>query len=356
MIKCSPRHYEATDNSGGAGPRAVLVDRFSYPGTIYRPQAIDRLKEAFNLLGSGLDGATFLDKVDEFSSTEVLLGTWGLPQLSADLLDQLPELKAVFYGAGEYRHLYTEACQDRGITFCSGIEINSSYVAYHVFSSIVLALKGAIPLRDHVRRTRDWEGFTAPLGIYEAKIGLVGLGRIGKEVARLLHALPVKVLAHDRLLPMSEVVGVGCLPASLQEIFATCDVVSLHLPENSSTSGLIDRALLSSMREQSILLNTSRGSVIKQSELVQVLRERPDLTAYLDVCEPEPPEPSEPLFELENCYLTPHLSGAIGHERVHLGDEMVEEAIRWKQGKDLQHCVSANLQGLNASRRQVAAL
>lgn len=345
-----------TSAEAGFRPAAVLIDRFPYPGTVFGAKAIERLRGAFELLGSDLDGDTFRDNLDPYAQAEVLLGTWGLPALSKELLDKLPKLQAVFHGAGEYRQLLTEASAERGITFCSGIEINSGYVAHHVYATIINALKGAVPLRDQLRRTRDWKNFSAPRGLYGAKVGLIGLGRIGQLVSRQLQSLPIQLFAHDQKLPLSEFVSSGAVPASLSEIFTTCDIVSLHLPGGEATTNLIGRELLSSMKRGASLINTARGSVVQQSELVEVWRQRPDLTAYLDVCYPEPPLPTDPLYQLENCYLTPHLSGAIGQERLHLGDAMVDEAIRWKQGKKLQYGVHFPDQELSDSRLTIAAL
>lgn len=323
-----------------ACPAAVLLDRFPFEGTVYNQAAIRRLKSSFKLLGWGMDGAAFLERLDQYRDVEVILGTWELPNLTESLLEQLPNLKAVFHAAGEYRHIYTEASQERGITFCATIEINSAYVAHHTSATIVLSLKDSLSQRDHLRRERDWDVLPVPRGLYGAKVGLIGLGRIGSAVARQLQELPVKLVAYDSYLPLPDVVQAGCVSASLTEIFATCDVVSLHLPGGEETAGIIDEDLLLSMKPGATLINSSRGTVLNQADLVKVLRKRPDLTACLDVCHPEPPEPTDPLYSLDNCYLTPHLSGAIGTEREHLGDAMVEDAISWKEGVPMQYCVS----------------
>lgn len=335
-------------------PAAVLIDQFPFAGTVYNQVAIHRIQSSFDLLGSGMDGADFLGNLDQFREVEVILGTWDLPNLTEELMEQLPHLKAVFHAAGEYRHIYTEASQHCGITFCATIDINSAYVAHHTTATVVLSLKDSLSQRDHLRRVRDWDVLPAPRGIYGAKVGLIGLGRIGRLVSRQLQDLPVKLLAHDAHLPLPDLVQAGCVSASLTEIFATCDVVSLHLPGGEQTSGIIIEDLLLSMKPGATLINSSRGTVLNHDDLVKVLKKRPDLTACLDVCHPEPPEPEDPLYTLDNCYLTPHLSGAIGTEREHLGDAMVEDAISWKEGLPMQYCVSAQ-QNSRLGTRLVAA-
>lgn len=349
-------HFGRIKQAESSRPAAVLIDRHPYSGTIYSARAIDQLSQSFHLIDSDLDVSGFMKNLERYREAELILGTWGLPPFSEEQLEQLPQLRAIFHAAGECRHLYTPACRKRGIIFCTSVEINSSYVAHHVYASIVMALKGASPLRDTLRQTREWEEMAPPRGIYGAKVGLVGLGRIGRLASQHLQALPVTLLAHDSFLPLSEVVSTGCVPASLEEVFATCDVISLHLPGGENTEGLVGRDQILSMKYGSVLLNTSRGSVVRQAELVHALRQRPDLTAYLDVCFPEPPDPRDPLYSLNNCYLTPHISGAIGSERQHLGDAMVEEAMRWNEGKPLQHGISDEQKEPSAPRLQVGAL
>ncbi len=323
-----------------ASTSAVILDRFPFSGVVYHEATIDRLAQSMNLMGQGLDGPGFLEQLETYQDVDVLFATWGMPAFTSEHLRALPKLKAIFYAAGEYRHLYTEACRERELTFCSAIEINSQYVAHQVFASIILALKGALRQRDQLRRVRDWDAMPAPTGLYQAKVGLVGLGRIGRAVAESLASLPVEVLIHDPYLDDEVMEVVGGRSVSMEELFAEGDVISLHLPGDATTTELIDRRLLSSMKLGSTLLNTSRGTVMKQEDLVDVLRQRPDLTALLDVCEPEPPSSQDPLYQLDNCYLTPHISGAIGRERIHMGNAMVEEALRWQAGQPLQYCVS----------------
>jgi phosphoglycerate dehydrogenase-like enzyme len=112
-------------------------------------------------------------------------------------------------------------------------------------------------------------------------------------------------------------------------------VVSIHLPSNDKTKNRIGIDLLRTMKQDSTLINTARGAVINQSELIQFLKERPDVYACIDVTEPEPPEHGCPLFDLPNVVLTPHLAGSMGGETRRLAKYMIEEIDRWLSGEPL---------------------
>lgn len=333
----------------GRMPPVVVIDKFPFNGTVYTEQALAKLGTCAEVVASGLDATQFLQRIDEFRGVRAILATWGMPALDARLLEALPALQAVFYAAGEHRALYLDAAVKRQITFCSSIGVNSEYVALQTFASTILSLKQALQLRDRLRAGACWDLQLPAQGIYRKRIGLVAFGRIGRRYAQLLGTLPVDVFAWDPFVSDAELVAAGVQPLGLDEIFATCDVVSVHLPLSPATEGLIGAPLLEQMKPCSTLINTARGGVIDEGALVRLLARRPDVTAVLDVCVTEPPEPQEPLYKLDNCYLTPHISGAIGSEREHLGDCMVDEAVRWISGQPLLHRVAA--EGVAAGSR-----
>ena len=123
---------------------------------------------------------------------------------------------------------------------------------------------------------------------------------------------------------------------SLEELFCTCDVVSLHTPNLPQTRGMITGGLLRSMKPGATFVNTARGAVVREAEMVEVLRERPDLWALLDVTDPEPPVEGSPLYSLPNVLLTPHIAGSLGPECRRMGRYMVDELRRYLAGEKLR--------------------
>jgi phosphoglycerate dehydrogenase-like enzyme len=128
----------------------------------------------------------------------------------------------------------------------------------------------------------------------------------------------------------------------LEELFSSCDVVSLHAPLLPETTGIVGHSLLALLRPGATIINTSRGGIIDQAALVDVLERRPDLTAVLDVVEPEPLPSGSRLFDLPNVVMTPHIAGNIARERRALGRAMAEEVKRLASGEALQWVVDAS--------------
>lgn len=337
----SRRFPEPTRPEGRAKLPAVLLDRFPFAGRVYTKDAHAALARDFHLLASGLDGSSFAADPELYADCEVIFGTWGLPRLDASLLDQLPRLRAVFHAAGAWEALYTEEAQEREILFCSTVELNSHYVTEQCVACILLCLKGFFAAERSFRKQASWhDAASCATGIYRSRVGLVGMGRIGRRTSLELQARGIEVLAHDPALESGDIEAPGVASVSLEALFESCNVVSLHLPGSTATDRMIGSALLRRMPSNASLINTARGSVLDEDDLAEVLGERPDLTAVLDVCRQEPPAKDCPLLGLINCILTPHLAGAIAREREHLGDSMVEEAGRWLRGEALHFSVN----------------
>lgn len=265
----------------------------------------------------------------------MLCTSWGAPVLDQKLLDAAPDLKLVLYAAGSVRRIVTPEFWARGIPIVSAYRANAVPVADFTFAQIIYALKQGWRYVLRARETRaPVERLPMP-GTYGTRVGLLSLGAIGRMVADRLAALDVEVVAHDPYAgPYGSVRMVG-----IEELFGTCDVISVHTPLLPATTGLVTGELLSLMRENATLINTSRGAVLDEPALVEVLGERPDLFAVLDVTDPEPPAPGSPLFTLPNVVLTPHIAGSLGRERGRLGELVVEELERFATGRALRHAL-----------------
>jgi phosphoglycerate dehydrogenase-like enzyme len=130
---------------------------------------------------------------------------------------------------------------------------------------------------------------------------------------------------------------------SLDELFARCSVVSNHLPNNAETRGMLTYALFSKMLPYATFLNTGRGAQVVEDDLVRILSERPDLTAILDVTDPEPSPAGHAFYTLPNCILTPHIAGSIGNEVWRMSAYMADEFARYQKGEPTQFEVSESM-------------
>ena len=274
---------------------------------------------------------------DQLTAVEVVFSTWGMPPVDAEVLACLPRLTAVLYAAGSVKG-FAEPLLQRGIQVSSAWRANALPVAEWTLGHILLGLKQTFQLARSVRHDRAYHGANSAsvTGAYGATVGLIALGVIGRRVVELLRPFAVRVIAHD---PYAKPVE-GIELVGLDELFRRSDVVSMHAPWIPATEGMLGGEHFRLMKPWSTFINTSRGKLVREDELIAVLRERPDLQAILDVTWPEPPVADSPLFDLPNVLLTPHIAGSAGNELQRMADLMVDECERYLRGESPQHDVS----------------
>jgi phosphoglycerate dehydrogenase-like enzyme len=158
-----------------------------------------------------------------------------------------------------------------------------------------------------------------------------------------LRNFELKTLAYDPFITPAEAEDLQIELTGLEALFTRSDVVSIHTPWLKETEGLITSDLLSSLKPGATFINTSRGAVVDEHGLLQVARQRPDLTFLLDVTHPEPPPSDSPIYDLPNIILTPHIAGSAGGEVARMGEWMAEEFDRYRQGLPLRHEVTRGM-------------
>lgn len=308
---------------------------------VWTPQQRAKLGLHIDLLPQILTSADMDAHKEWLEQTDVIFSTWSMPQLSAQQLDRMPNLKAVFYAAGTVRR-FAPPLIDRNIVIVSAWAANAIPVAEFTLSQIIFSLKLGWQHLRQMRQMRGpgaWFALDVP-GVYNTSVGLISLDVVGRRVCELLSALRLQKFAYDPLLPRSEFRELDVQPASLKEIFTGCDVVSLHSPCMPQGEGCITGELLASMKPNATFINTCRGALVNHEELISVMRQRTDLTAVLDVTWPEPPPAGSPIYELENIVLTPHIAGSMGNEVLRMSDLMISEFLAWKEGLPLHYSVS----------------
>ena len=277
---------------------------------------------------------------------DFLLATWNVPKMDAEFLAAFPSLKAVFYAAGSIKYFMTEEAYARGVVVCSAAAANAIPVAEYALSAILLSLKN---FWGFTRITKaPWGDPWQPpidkvLGSYRAVVGLVSLGAVGRAVAGLLSHFDTEVIAYDPLVSEADAAALGVKLVPLEEVFSRANVVSVHTPLIPETVHLVNACLLRTMQPSATFINTSRGAIVNEDDLCRVMRERPDLTAILDVTWPEPPANDSPFFALPNIILTPHIAGSYGNEVTRMGDWMTGEARRFLKQDPLQYQVTQDM-------------
>lgn len=273
-------------------------------------------------------------------AAEMIFSGWGMPKMDEAFLTHTPNLKAVFYGAGSIKACTTEAFWARTIPITSSYAANAVPVAEFTLAQILLCLKKTWQYAFAIKRDQGY-GVHFPLaGAYGSTVGIISLGMIGRMVCHHLQRFDVQVIAYDPFVDASAAAALGVELCPLAEIFQRADVVSLHTPWLPETVGMITGAHLASMKAGATFINTARGAVVLEAELIAVLQQRPDLLAVLDVTYPEPPVAGSPLYTLPNVVLTPHIAGSLGNECQRMGQLVVDELQRFLAGEPLQWAIS----------------
>lgn len=328
-----PEHSAGTNSQ--VRPKAVLAMRpASLAGDIFGAvrEELDRLVEPAPSVLETLDDGPALAAL---ADAEVLLTGWGCPPVTAVVLSSAPRLRAVVHAGGTAAALVDRsAAAQRGVALSNAGNANAVPVAEYTFAYILLANKRAAAAERLYRERRafiDREVELRDTGNYDRVVGLVGASRIGRRVAHLLTQTDLDVLLYDPYLSDREAAALGARRCGLAELMTRSDVISLHPPVTPETTGMIDRQLLSRMRDGTTLINTSRGAIVDDVALLDQLRTG-RISAVLDVTTPEPLPPDHELWSLPNVTLTPHIAGATGTELSRLGRCVVEELARFRQG------------------------
>ncbi len=317
-------------------PKALFILNPDSARIIYPPRLMAEIGRQVEILGPVLDAKDALTRPELLREAEVLFSGWGAPRLDNAYLAALPALKIVFYGAGSVKGLVTDASWARGVRVCSAWAANAVPVAEFTLAQILLSLKQTWHYMLETRRRGAHPAKIPAAGAYGSTVGLVSLGMIGRRVCNLLKPFDLKVIAYDPFVKPEAAAALGVELCSLEDVFRRADVVSLHTPWLKETEGLITGALFAAMKDRATFLNTARGAVVNEPEMIAVLQARPDLTAVLDVTWPEPPVPGSPLYTLPNVFLTPHIAGSMHGECARMGSYMLEELKLWRAGSPLQ--------------------
>ena len=310
---------------------------------VYDESARARLKDLVGMEDRIYTKKEILENPDGFREVEWVFSTWGMPQFTEEeIRTALPSLKCVFYGAGTVQN-FARPFLHEGVKVFSAWAANAVPVAEMTVAQIILANKGYY-LTSRLYRSEGnaaaKKAFALCRGNYGETVGIIGAGMIGRLVIEMLRQYRLKVLVFDPFLPDERAKELGVEKCDLPELFERAFVVSNHLANNAQTQKMLKYDHFRRMRENGVFINTGRGAQVEEEDLVRILRERPDLTALLDVTYPEPPVEGHPFYTLPNCLLTPHIAGSAGDEVARMGLYMVEEFSAHLQGAPTRYEVS----------------
>jgi len=294
------------------------------------PVVIDALDRAFTLhrLWEQADKEAFLKEVGpriRGVATSTLFG-----RVDASLLDRLPNVEIVSsFGVG-YDNVDAEEAARRNIVVTNTPGVLDDEVA-DLTLGLLLATLRKIPQADRYLREGKWLKASFPLSatLRGRTVGIVGLGRIGKAIAKRLSGFDVSIAYHGRT--QQDDVAYPYYP-TVTGLAEACDVLIVITPGGASTRHLINAEVLRALGSNGVLINVARGTVVDEQALIDALKSGTILSAGLDVYEDEPRVPQE-LIDLEHVVLLPHIASASVHTRNAMGQLVADNLISWFDGK-----------------------
>jgi len=312
---------------------------------VYGSERIEKIKSAADVHPVMITAENLESQLPEMKDIEVIFSSWGMLNLTPEQLECLPKLKAVFYAAGSVNG-FAAPFLERGITVCSAVEANAIPVAEFCLAQILLACKGYFA-NTQICRQGPWSssgGMLFGRGVYGETVALIGIGSVCRHLLKLLKSFNLRVIAESDYLPKlpweeSEALGISKL-VSIEEAFKDAYVISNHLPDKPHNKKVIKQEHFESMRHGAVFINTGRGAQIDEAGMIIALKNRPDITALLDVQHPEPPVAGSELYTLPNVHLSSHIAGSLNDEVHRMADYMIEDFMRWQDGKPLKYAVN----------------
>jgi len=242
--------------------------------------------------------------------------------LSQSVLNSLPKLHYIGVLATGYDLIDIEAAREKRVTVTNIPAYGTESVAQMVFAHI-LNFTQRVEFHSQLVKHGEWSKINdfcfwrSPLKeLAGATLGIIGYGRIGRKVADIAKAFDMKVIVYDKKEQQDKSISFR----SLKEVFQQSDFLSLHIPLTSKTKHLVNKETLNLMKPSAFLINTSRGQLINQADLIAALDKKAIAGAGLDVLETEPPPKDNPLFQVKNCFITPHIAWATFQARKRLMD------------------------------------
>jgi len=267
-----------------------------------------QLPEGFELVTLEKDDDK--ERLDKIGRVDfVLVAT---AKLTREMLEKAKRLRLIQHQGVGYDTTDVETAKRLGIPIGLTPEGTSIGVAEHTILLILAVYKKLVIAHNSLVKG-EWLQFALRPESYEMygkTLGLVGFGRIGREVANRAKPFDVRILYYDKYIHASpdqkETLGVD--EVSFKKLLAESDIISLHVPLTDETRGMMNHKAFKAMKHTATLINTARGGLVNERDLYEALRGRVIAGAGLDVFEKEPPSPDNPLFKLDNVILTPHIS------------------------------------------------
>lgn len=274
------------------------------------------------------------DPVEELKDADVVVAMRERTPFPAEIFDRLPRLRLLVTTGMANAAIGLEAAAAHGVTVC-GTEMHGSRNTAELTWALILACRRHVVTEDRALRDGRWQT-TVGTDLAGSTLGLLGLGRLGAQVAKIGRAFDMRVVAWSQNLTPERAGEAGATWVSKEELFTVSDVVSVHLKLSPRTESLVGAADLAAMKPISILINTSRGPIVDQDALVSALASGSIAGAGLDVYDVEPLPAGHPLRGAPNTVLLPHLGYVTERAYSSMFEQVVEDIAAWRDGSPVR--------------------
>ncbi|MFW9918718.1 MAG: 2-hydroxyacid dehydrogenase [Candidatus Thorarchaeota archaeon] len=287
-----------------------------------------------------------IDRASNCSGLVTLLSD----DINGELIESLPNLEIIAQYAVGYNNIDIDTASAKGIIVTNTPGVLTETTADLSWALILSCARRIVESDSYVRKGM-WKVAWGPemllgVDIFNATLGIIGMGRIGYAVAKRATGFDMKILYHSRSsndITHSAEVNLGAKRVDLDTLLTESDIISIHVPLTEETDGMIGKNELSRMKPTAILINTSRGRVVIERDLIEALRERRIRSAGLDVFEIEPVQRANELLELENVVLLPHIGSATIATRTRMADIAIENLVAGLNGQRPPNIVNADV-------------
>lgn len=286
------------------------------------------------------------DTATEFAEgvhdVDAIITSWGL-QIDKHVIDSLEKCVVIGVGSVGVDMVDIEAATQAGIVVTNVPDIFIEEVADHAMG-LLLDMARRTPTMVRMAKNGDWYQARPLLSkiprLFGQTLGLFAFGNVAHCMARRAKAFGLNVIAYDPYVSELEITGAGVEPVGFNELLERSDYVSIHSPHNQETEHAFNAAAFARMKETAVIINTARGPMIDETALIEALQTGQIAGAGLDVLEQEPPELDNPLFQMENVVITPHVASATTRMRPETRRRVGREVALVLRGKWPMSCVN----------------
>lgn len=282
------------------------------------------------------------DLIKLLPQADACITSWDVAPLDADVIAAAPKLKAVAHMGGSVSRYLSDALWERDIAVFSTAAVLGQGVAETTLGMMITGMK-RIPTLVHQVRDGAWRESSVwpPREIHGKTIGIVGASNVGRHLIRMLQVFSVDILVYDPFLAEEDAREMGVCKVEMEELARRSDIVSLHAPAKPETRHILNGELMQLMKDEALIVNTARGSLIDEKALITEL-EKGRFYAFLDVTDPEPPAVDSPLRRLDNAAVVPHIAGCI-QNCSQLSEQAVENLRRFFAGEKLVNQITRDM-------------